>query len=59
MVVIPGDLALIGGRTVTVAEAYLHHERLVEITDTAGCVTWVPPELVQRLDGAQVAAWRR
>jgi hypothetical protein len=42
-----------------VAEAYLHHERLVEITDTAGCVTWVPPELVQRLDGAQVAAWRR
>ncbi|BCJ28330.1 hypothetical protein AB0I55_26880 [Actinocatenispora sera] len=59
MVVIPGDLALIGGRIVTVAEAYLHHERLVEIIDIHGGVTWVPPGLVERLDGARVAAWRR
>jgi hypothetical protein len=59
MVVIPGDLALIGGRIVTVAEAYLHHERLVEITDSLGGVTWVPPGLVERLDGERESAWRR
>lgn len=59
MVVIPGDRARIGRRTVTVAEAYLHHERLVEITDTDGGVTWVPPGLIERLDGERVSAWRR
>lgn len=49
MVVIPGDLALIGGRTVTVAEAYLHHERLVEITGSTGRVWWTHPDLVRRV----------
>ncbi|BCJ37522.1 hypothetical protein Athai_50250 [Actinocatenispora thailandica] len=59
MVVIPGDRARIGRRTVTVAEAYLHHGRLVEITGTDGRVTWAPPGLVERLEPERVPTWRR
>ena len=55
---IPGDRARIGGRTVTVAEAYLHHERLVEITDTSGRVTWLAPQLIERLEPEQPSIGR-
>ncbi|GIL31778.1 hypothetical protein [Actinocatenispora comari] len=50
MVVIPGDRVRIGTATVvTVVEAYLHHERLVEITGSTGRVWWTHPDLVRRV----------
>ena len=60
--VIPGDRARIGARTVTVAEAYLHSGRLLEITGTDGAVLWVSPDLVERLTTPRAAeplpSWR-
>ncbi|BCJ27391.1 hypothetical protein AB0I55_12645 [Actinocatenispora sera] len=53
MVVIPGDRILIGQRApvVTVAEAYLRNEHLVEITSTSGRVWRVDPAVVRRIEG--------
>jgi hypothetical protein len=53
MLVIPGDRILIGQRApvVTVAEAYLRNEHLVEITSTSGRVWRVDPAVVRRIEG--------
>lgn len=58
MVVIPGDRVRIGRATVvTVAEAYLRDEHLVEITSTNGGVWWVDPDGVRRVEtGAPVGS---
>lgn len=53
MVVIPGDLARIGGRTVRVIETYWHSERQVEILSADG-VTWWAPASAIRLVPAEV-----
>jgi hypothetical protein len=50
MVVIPGDRVRIGARTMTVAEAYLHNDRLVQLTSTDGRIVWVAPWLVRRAE---------
>lgn len=47
MVVIPGDRVRIGARTVAVAEAYLHGDRFVEITDTEGHIVWAARDAVR------------
>ncbi|BCJ33474.1 hypothetical protein Athai_09770 [Actinocatenispora thailandica] len=49
MVVIPGDLARIGGRTVRVVEAYWHSDRQVEILAADGLTWWAPAAAIRLL----------
>ena len=65
MVVIPGDRVRINrAPVVTVAEAYLHHERLLEVRATTGRVWWIDPDQIRRIENttppaAPVPSWRQ
>ena len=65
MVVIPGDRVRINhAAVVTVAEAYLHHARLLEVRATTGRVWWIDPDQAHRIDNPTpptppVPSWRQ